>query len=173
MTVTMKILLFTLAILVSDGIYNYTIRTSNGDTVSLAAFKGKKILFVNTASASPYADQYRSLEALYQQYKDKLVVIAIPSNTFKSEPLDNSAIARNLRKKYGASFIITQKAELNSEQSFPLIAWLKQKSKNSVIDVSIKSDFYKFLINEEGMLVGVFAPSVDPLSPEVKEALNN
>lgn len=169
----MKILLFAISLLITDSIYTYTIKTSDGNSINLTTFKGKKILFVNTASASPYADQYRSLETLYQQYKDKLVVIAIPSNTFKNEPLDNNAIARNLKKKYGANFIITQKADLGSEQSFPLMGWLRHQSKNGVMEVTVNNDFYKFLINEEGMLVGVFVPSVDPLSPEIKEALNN
>lgn len=169
----MKILFLALTVLLTDSIYNYTIKAVNGDTVTLSAFKGKKIFIVNTASGSPYSDQYRSLETLYQQQKENVIVIAIPSNTFKNEPMDNNAIARNLKKKYGATFIITQKYDVGSQQSCPLMAWLRFQSKNNVMEVVVNNDFYKFLINEEGMLVGVFAPSVDPLSPEIKEALSN
>lgn len=169
----MKILLLALSILITDSIYDYTIKATNGDSVSLAAFKGKKILIVNTASGSPFSNQYRSLESLYQQYKENLVVIAIPSNSFKSEPLDNNSITKYLKKKYGTNFIVAQKADLGSEQSCPLMAWLMHQSKNNVMDVTVNNDFYKFLINEEGMLTGVFAPSVDPLSDEMKEAINN
>lgn len=171
----MKIILFLLSLCfgMAGSLYDYAVQDTDGHTVNLGDFRGKKILFVNTASASPYAAQLGSLEQLYQQYKDSLVVIAVPSNTFKSEPLSDAAIKSLATGTYGAHYILTRKTEVAGAGQSPVYYWLTHRSENGMMENSVNEDFYKFLVNGEGKLVGIFAPSVDPLSDEMQEAIKN
>jgi len=87
-----------------NGIYAYKVEGLKGDTIDFAAFKGKKIMVVNTASECSYTYQYEGLEALYQQYKEKLVIVGFPSNDFGSqEPGSNEEIEEFCRENYGVS----------------------------------------------------------------------
>lgn len=156
-----------------SSIYDFSLTDIDGNSFSLSQYKGKKILFVNTASQSGYAGQYGALEQLCQLYKDSLVVIAVPSNTFQSEPLDNVAIKNLVTGHYGVHYIITQKTDVAGAAQSPLYSWLTHQSQNGMMENSVNEDFYKFLVNGEGKLVGVFAPSVDPMSDEIQDAIKN
>src|SRR5688572_15308047 len=63
-------------------IYDFKLKTLDGQEITLAKFKGKKILIVNVASECGYTPQYKNLQALSEQYKDKLVVVGFPANNF-------------------------------------------------------------------------------------------
>lgn len=168
-----KLFFLAIGIACLTGVYDFTITQSNGDNIQLSAFKGKKILIVNTASQSIYANQFESLEKLYQQYKDKLVIIAVPSDAFGNEPLQNEEINNQLIQKYGIHYLMTGKSSVVGDSISPLFSWLTDISKNQMMNNKISGDFYKFLINEDGLLVGEFVPSVDPLEDQVQNALTN
>ena len=90
-------------------IYDVNIRSIYGDDIDLSQYKGKKILFVNVASNCGFTGQYKELEELHQQYKDKLVVIGVPCNQFGGqEPGDNEEIVQFCKQNYGVSFLLTE-----------------------------------------------------------------
>jgi len=156
-----------------SGIYDYKVKDIHNNEVSLADFRGKKILVVNTASESRYTPQYESLERLYQLYKDSLVIIAFPSNSFAHEPGDYAAIEDFVQSHYQVHFILAQKTNVSGEAAEPLYTWLTQSQKNEVMNCNINDDFYKFLIDGSGRLIGAFAPSVDPMSSAIQNAVAN
>jgi glutathione peroxidase len=153
------------------GIYDYSIRDIDGNNINLSQFHGKKILIVNTASNSQYVSQYSSLEQLYEKYKDSLIVIAVPSGSFGNELPDSSAIRNFVISNYNIHFILASKTDVAGINQSPLYAWLTQAVKNGVMDNSLDNDFYKFLVDTNGNLVGAFAPSVDPMSQVVQNAI--
>ncbi len=159
--------------LVTTTIYDFSVKDIDGNNISLEQFRGKKILFVNTASNSSYTNQYASLEQLYQKYKDSLVIIAVPSNSFGNEAGTNSAIKEFVKNRYHAHFIITEKSIVAGESQTPLYAWLTHIEQNGMMNNAVGDDFYKFLVDGSGKLVGGFVSSVDPMSKAVQDAITN
>lgn len=152
-------------------VYDFTINDIDGNPIQLDQFKGKKILFVNTASKSRYTAQYDSLETLYQKYKDSLVIIAVPSNSFGNETDDNDEIKQFINSTYNTHFIIAEKTEVSGDNQSPLYGWLTQIKQNGMMDNPVHDDFYKFLVDGSGLLIGAFVSSVDPMSDEVQNAI--
>src|SRR5580698_5811755 len=107
-------LLMTLSVLWSlqSDIYQLSFKDNQGNVVNLSAFRGKKILIVNTASQSKYASQYSSLEQLYEKYQDSLMIIAFPSNDFGKEPGNDSAIAGYVAQ-YNIQFTLAAKSSVS------------------------------------------------------------
>lgn len=153
-------------------IYDFKVKGLDGETIDFAKFKGKKILIVNTASKCGYTPQYKDLEALSQQFKDKLVIVGFPANNFLfQEPGENSEIKSFCQKNYGVSFPMTEKVSVKGKKMHPVYVWLTQKKYNHFSDNSVKWNFQKYLIDEKGQLVQVFAPGVEPLSDEIITAI--
>lgn len=154
-------------------VYTITVPLINGtDTLTMSAWQGKKILVVNTASQSAYAEQYVQLEQLYQQFKDSgLVILACPSNSFGAEPYSNQQVKNLCITPNGVTYSTSKKIFVNDSGAHPLYQWLSQKSQNGVVDTIIRSDFTKFLINGQGQLVGFFDGSISPLDIKVVEAI--
>jgi Glutathione peroxidase len=149
-------------------IYDITVTSLDGKKIDFAQFKGKKILIVNTASKCGYTPQYAELEKLYQQYKDKLVVVGFPANNFMfQEPGSNDEIKSFCQKNYGVSFPMAQKISVKGKDMHPLYVWLTQKKYNGYSDNSVKWNFQKYLIDEKGNLIAVIAPGTSPLSDEI------
>lgn len=146
---------------------------NNGDTMPLETLKGKKVLIVNTASNCGFTGQYEGLQALSEQYKDKLVIIGFPANDFKEqEKGDDEEIAQFCKVNFGVIFPLAKKSTVikNNNQN-PVFQWLTDKSKNGWNSEPPSWNFTKFLVNEEGVLTNYFGPGVEPLSAEVKEAV--
>ncbi len=146
-------------------IYDYSIPLIQGDTFHLASAKGKKILIVNTASNCGYTNQYEELQKLYDLHKDKLLIIAFPSNDFKNqEKGSNEEVAQFCKSNYGISFPIAQKGVVskNKDQQ-ELYRWLTDKNLNGWNDKAPEWNFSKYLINENGMLIKYFPSAVSPM----------
>jgi glutathione peroxidase len=159
-------------IAMNQSIYDFKVDALTGGTIDLAAYKGKKILIVNTASECGYTPQYKELEALYEKYKDKLVIIGFPANNFGGqEPGTNTEIKAFCEKNYGVTFPMAAKISVKGDDMAPIYQWLTQKSQNSVLDAEIKWNFNKFLINENGKLVAYFESKVTPMSEEITSKL--
>jgi len=149
-------------------VYGFKVEGLEGGTIDFSSFKGKKILIVNTASKCGYTPQYKDLEALYNQYKEKLVIIGFPANNFGGqEPGSNTEIKEFCAKNYGVTFPMAAKVSVKGDDQHPLFQWLTRKEKNGVLDAEIKWNFGKFLINEQGELVSYFPSRVNPLSEEI------
>ena len=151
-----------------DTIYQFKVPSLNGGTIDFSKFKGKKILVVNTASKCGNTPQYDDLEKLYEQYKDKMVIVGFPANNFGGqEPGTNSEIAEFCKKNYGVTFPMAAKVSVKGDDIAPVYKWLTEKSENGVMDADIKWNFTKFLLDENGVLVAKFDSKVTPLSDEV------
>ena len=149
-------------------VYGFKVEGLEGGTIDFSSFKGKKILIVNTASKCGYTPQYKDLEALYSQYKEKHVNIGFPANNFGGqEPGSNAEIKEFCSKNYGVTFPMAAKVSVKGDDQHPLFQWLTRKEKNGVLDAEIKWNFGKFLINEQGELVSYFPSRVNPLSEEI------
>jgi len=150
-------------------IYSISISSANGN-INLSDYQGRKILIVNTASKSKYADQYASLEQLQQRFKDSLVIIAVPSNDFDNEPDDNGTLDSSIVANYNIHYLVAYKTSVTGDSANAVYKWLTQQVQNNVADTRVKDDFQKYLIDRNGNLVGFFASSVDPMSDEMLSA---
>jgi glutathione peroxidase len=151
-------------------IYSIPVNSLQGEKLDLSAFKGKKLLIVNVASKCGFTPQYEELQTLSERYKDKLNIIGVPCNQFMNqEPGSSEEIASFCKKNYGVTFKMTEKVDVKGNDQHALYEWLTNKSMNGVMDSKVKWNFQKYLIDEEGTLVNVFAPNVKPLSKEITE----
>ena len=171
----MKILsLLVIAFLgLSYSIYDYQVTGTDGSAINLNDFQGKKILFVNTASNSKYADQYTNLEQLYQKFKDSLVIIAIPSNDFGNEPLDNDSIKSFVMNTYNIHYTLAAKTSVAGDSIAPVYKWLTDISLNHIFNNPVHGDFYKFLVDENGNIIGLFNGSTDPMDINIQNLIQN
>lgn len=160
------------AALPSQSFYSFKIKTLEGKEFDMASLKGKKVLLVNTASECGYTPQYEDLEKLHEQYGSKLVIIGFPANNFGAqEPGTNSEIAAFCKKNYGVNFMMAEKIDVVGEQQAPLYKWLSKKELNGWNDKAPKWNFCKYLVNEEGLLMGFYPSGVKPMSKEIVGAL--
>lgn len=152
-------------------IYQFTVEDINGKPFALADLKGKKVMIVNTASKCGLTPQYKELEALYQQYKDRdFIIIGFPANNFLGqEPGSNEQIASFCSINYGVTFPMMSKISVKGKNMYPLYQFLTQKSKNGVEDSKVKWNFQKYLIGRDGKLEKVIDPKTLPSSDEVKQ----
>ncbi len=149
-------------------IYNFKVAGLNGGTIDFADFKGKKILIVNTASKCGFTPQYEDLEALYKKYEGKLVIIGFPANNFFSqEPGSNETIEAFCKKNYGVTFPMAAKISVKGKDMAAIYKWLCNKSENGVMDAKVSWNFNKFLLDENGKLIGHFKSKVKPMSEEI------
>ncbi|WP_118950147.1 glutathione peroxidase [Taibaiella helva] len=157
---------------VPQSIYDFKVKGLEGGTIDFAQFKGKKILIVNTASKCGFTPQYAELEKLYEQYKDKLVIVGFPANNFLfQEPKGNKEIAEFCQKNYGVSFPMAAKISVKGKDMAPIYQWLTNKDYNHYDNTSVGWNFQKYLIDEQGNLVAMFPPKVKPLSDEIVNAI--
>ncbi len=138
--------------------------------------KGKKILIVNTASKCGYTPQYTDLEALYEKYKDKLVIIGFPANNFgQQEPGSNTEIKEFCVKNYGVTFPMADKVDVvgdNIPSPLQNTCMPRKRRKLGVADPVIGWNFTKFLVDENGKLIAVFPSKVKPMDEQITKYLN-
>lgn len=157
---------------VPKSIYDFKVTALDGGTIDFSDFKGKKILIVNTASKCGFTPQYEGLENLYKQHKDKLVIVGFPANDFgKQEPGTNDEIATFCKKNYGVTFPMAAKISVKGNDMAPIYHWLTKKEYNNYKNSSVKWNFQKYLIDEQGNLVEVFGSMVKPESDKLTEAI--
>lgn len=157
----------------TTSIYNLQFTANNGTVIGLEQFKGKKILLVNTASDCGYTGQYSELEILHQQYKNKLVVIGFPANDFKNqESKDDDAIALFCKLNYGVTFLLAKKSSVikGAEQN-TIFKWLSDSTQNGWCNKQPDWNFSKYIVNENGVLMGFFSKDVSPLDDKIVTAL--
>lgn len=166
-----KIAVIIINFFLTISIYSISSADINGGQINFSDFQGKKILIVNTASNSPYVAQYAALEQLYQLYKDSLVVIAFPGNSFSNEPGSNASIKSFVTSTYNIHFLLAAKVDVSGSGQAPIYQWLTQQSQNGMMNIVVQSDFQKFLIDKDGTLIGVFSAAVSPLDSSIQNAI--
>ena len=159
----------------SKSIYQLSVLLNGGQSLNLDAFKGKKMLLVNTASDCGYTGQYSELEKLYRDYKNKLVIIAFPANDFKNQETGtDEEIEKFCTFNYGVTFPLAKKSTVvRSAEQNEVFKWLSEKKLNGWNDKAPSWNFSKYLVDENGLLTHYFDPAISPLSDEVLRAIRN
>ncbi|MBQ3742884.1 MAG: glutathione peroxidase [Bacteroidales bacterium] len=191
--ITRKLLVLACALLCAlscstdkNTIYSFKATSNAGEEVNFADYKGKVLLIVNTASKCGFTPQYDGLEALYQQYKDRgLVVVGFPCDQFgHQEPGTNDEIAEFCRVNYGVTFPLMDKSDVNGENANEIFKWLyaekpfagfgdsetgkfmdgmlSRMDPDYAANPNIKWNFTKFLVDRKGHVVARFEPTVAP-----------
>jgi glutathione peroxidase len=159
----------------SKSIYDFTMKSIDGQQVSLGSYSGKVVLVVNVASKCGFTPQYAGLEALYEKYKDRgLVIVGIPANNFmQQEPGTDDEIKKFCSSKYNVTFPMMSKVSVKGDDKAPLYAFLTDTSADPQFGGDIKWNFTKFLFDRSGKPVARFEPKVTPDSPEVAAAIES
>jgi len=156
----------------AESIYDLTVASLDGKPVKLSEYKGKVLLIVNVASKCGLTPQYKGLETLYQNNKDKgFVILGFPCNQFAGqEPGTATEIQSFCEKNYGVTFPLFEKLDVNGANRAPLYNILAGPS--SPFPGDIKWNFGKFLIGTDGTIIARFEPTVTPDSPEITAAID-
>ncbi len=151
-----------------SAITDFTVTAADGGEVSLAAYRGKVLLIVNTASKCGFTPQYEGLEALHRTYGARgFEVLAFPCNQFGAqEPGDAAEIANFCSLTYDVTFPVFAKIEVNGDGTDPLFARLKADAPGVLGSKAIKWNFTKFLVDREGRTVARYAPTTKPADIE-------
>ena len=149
--------------------HDFSAETISGETLDLSAFKGKKILVVNTASKCGNTPQYAQLEELNKEYGgENFMIIGFPANNFMGqEPGTNEEIKEFCEINYGVTFQMMAKISVKGKDMHPIYQWLTQKDQNGVEDSKVSWNFQKYMIDEDGKLVGHVSPKTSPRSDEI------
>ena len=153
-----------------DNLYSFAMKTIDGKEQKFSDYKGKALLIVNTASQCGFTPQYKSMETLYEQYKDQgLEVLAFPANNFKGqEPGTDEEIKDFCWRNYKTTFPLFAKISVAGDDMHPLYRYLTTQSG---FDGPITWNFNKFLVDPNGKVVARFDSKVDPLAADVVEEL--
>ncbi len=153
-------------------IHSFKVKSIEGGTIDFSKFKGKKILVVNTASKCGYTPQYEALEKVYEQYKDKLVIVGFPANNFGGqEPGSDGEIQEFCKARFGVKFPLASKISVKGDDTAPIYKWLTSKAENGVLDATIGWNFNKFLLDENGKMIAYFPSKVKPDDDEIVKYL--
>ena len=150
----------------SKTLFDFKINSINGGELDLSSFKGKTILLVNVASKCGFTNQYDDLQNLYDNFKDKgLIVIGIPTNQFGGqEPGSEKEIKDFCETNFNITFPMTSKYEVKGANAHPIYIWAKDTFGKSTVP---KWNFHKILINKDGKIEDTFASFTGPLSNKV------
>ncbi|RIV47263.1 glutathione peroxidase [Flagellimonas pelagia] len=154
--------------------YDFEAERLDGNMESMAIYKGKTVIVVNTASKCGLTPQYEGLEKLYETYKDQgLVILGFPCNQFGGqEPGTTDEIQEFCQLNYGVSFPMFAKIEVNGKNTHPIFKYLKSEL-SGLLGSNIQWNFTKFVVDKKGTPVKRFAPISTPESMEdyIKEIL--
>ena len=145
-------------------LYDFSSTSIAGRRADFAAKRGSVFLVVNTASACGFTPQFKGLEQLWHDYRDKgLVVVGYPCNQFGAQdPGSNGEIASFCEVNYGVSFPMMAKVDVNGDTADPLWRWLKQSAPGMLGSEAVKWNFTKFLVGRDGRVIKRYAPNEEP-----------
>ena len=155
--------------------FEFSTTALDGDALPLYDYAGKVLLVVNVASRCGFTPQYAGLEALWQAYAGRgLVVLGFPCDQFgHQEPGDAAQIQEFCQLNYGVSFPVSAKVDVNGPQAHPLWHWLQRQKRGALGIAAIKWNFSKFLIGRDGRVLARYAPTTKPeaLRDDIERAL--
>lgn len=145
-------------------IYDFEVNTLRGAEESLSKYKGKVLLVVNTASKCGFTPQYKGLQEVYEKFKDRgFEVLGFPSNQFAGqEPGESDEIAEYCEINYGVTFPMFEKIDVKGDEAHPLFKYLSTEAPGVLGSKSVKWNFTKFLVDQEGRVLKRFAPKTTP-----------
>lgn len=157
----------------AQSLYGFHVKRLDGKQTSLAAYQGRVMLIVNTASKCGLTPQYEGLQKLHEQYHVKgLSVLGFPANDFLwQEPGSNAEIGEFCQRNYGVDFDMFEKVAVKGKGQAPLYRYLTSKETNPAFAGEIRWNFDKFLVNRQGLVVARFEPKTPPTDPKVRKAI--
>ncbi len=163
------ILLLSVSLSAQKSIHEFKVKDINGEEFDFAKLKGKKVMIVNVASKCGLTPQYDLLQKLYEEFEsENFIIVGFPANNFMSqEPGTNEEIATFCRSEYGVTFPMMEKIEVKGKEIHPIYKWLTTKKLNKLMDSDVSWNFQKYLIDENGKLVGKLNPRVKPNDQKV------
>ena len=145
--------------------FDFKINSISGDIIDLNDFKGKPVLVVNTASYCGFTKQYNDMQELWERYKDKgLIVLGIPSNSFNQEKKVNSEVKKFCEVNFNINFPLTEITDVKGDKAHEIYKWAKENYGKSAVP---KWNFYKILINKEGIIEDTYASLTNPTSKKI------
>ena len=151
--------------------HEFSFNSIDGKIINLKNYKDKVIVIVNVASRCGYTPQYEDLQSVYNNYKDKnLVVIGVPTNNFKQEPGSNDQIKDFCETNFGITFPMTEKINVIGENSHPFYKWAKDDYGIGAIP---KWNFHKIIINKSGKVGETFSSMTNPSSKKFIKSIEN
>lgn len=149
-------------------VYDYEANTLQGQEESLSKYKGKVLLVVNTASKCGFTPQYKGLQEVYDKFKDRgFEVLGFPSNQFAGqEPGESEDIAEFCEINYGVTFPMFEKIDVKGADAHPLFKYLSKEAPGVLGSKSVKWNFTKFLVDQEGRVLKRFSPQTTPAQIE-------
>lgn len=159
----------------AKSIYDFSALSITGQRADLSTQRGKVMLIVNTASACGFTPQFAGLEKLWEEFRDRgLVIVGFPSNQFGAQdPGSNDEIASFCELNYGVSFPMMAKVKVNGADAHPLWRWLKGQAPGVLGTEAVKWNFTKFLVGRDGRVIKRYSPSDSPesLRADIEAAL--
>lgn len=150
--------------------HDFTFTAIDGSPLPLKQFAGKVVLLVNTASECGFTGQYQGLQKLYDEYKDKgLVVLGVPSNDFGGqEPGSASEIKTFCETKFRVTFPLTEKVATKGEAVHPFYQWIRE---TKGLMATPKWNFHKYLIGKDGKVIDFYLSATEPQSEKISRAI--
>ena len=151
--------------------YSLSCKTLDGNDFQFEQLKGKRVLIVNTASKCGFTKQYAGLQNLHEAYSgDDFVILGFPCNDFgNQESGTEKEIGAFCSANFGVEFQMMEKVKVKGEEKHPVYVWLTSKEENGVSNHSVKWNFHKFAIDNEGHLVGSMRSGVKPSDKEITD----
>ncbi|MGI8383680.1 glutathione peroxidase [Robertmurraya sp. P23] len=145
-------------------VYQFEVKKINGEAISLSEYKGDVLLIVNTASNCGFTPQYKQLQELYEQYKEKgFTVLGFPCNQFMNqEPGTEADIQSFCEMNFGVTFPLFSKVDVNGKNAHPLFQYVTEEAPGVLGVKAVKWNFTKFLVNRSGEVVERYAPNTNP-----------
>jgi len=155
-------------------LYDFSAKTIEGENYDFSKLKGKKVLIVNTASECAFTKQYQKLQELYEkQGGDNFEIIGFPANNFREqESGTNAEISNFCQRNYGVTFQMMEKISVKGDNMHPIYRWLTTKEENGVLSTSVKWNFQKFMIDENGRVQDYAYPTTSPTGNKIEKWLN-
>ena len=145
--------------------YDFKINSISGDIIDLNDYRGKPVLVVNTASYCGFTKQYGDMQKLWEKYKDKgLIVLGVPSNSFNQEKKNNDEVKEFCEVNFRINFPITEITDVKGNNAHEIYKWAKKNYGKSAVP---KWNFYKILINKEGIIEDTYASLTNPTSKKI------
>jgi glutathione peroxidase len=144
---------------------------AGANKLDISKLRGRKVLVVNTESQDTSFSQFKELVLLQQKGKDKVLIIVFPSRNSAKELVDKSSLSLKYSQQSQDKMFIAAPVSFSGADMSPLYKWLTGKQYNGESSSEVKKPFYKYLMNEQGKLVGVYGPGIRPMNPILIEAI--
>ncbi len=155
----------------SQTAYDFKFKSIDGNTLDFADYKNKVLIVVNVASRCGFTNQYEDLQNLWENYKEKnVIIIGVPTNNFRQEPGSNKEIKDFCEANFNISFPMTEKIDVVGVNAHPFYKWAKESYGKSAIP---KWNFHKILISKDGKVADTFSSITKPSSSKFKKKIEN